>query len=137
MSPRPLTAVLLATTATILISCGGGRAPDRAASTEAPRAAELPRPVASEEMQAKRKAQIQELVNRGLFRRIKGNTVTVDLPFYALDFADKELYVALVAAYHYELPSDGTLTESESVYLVDAKTGKSIGHFGTRGLVLY
>jgi hypothetical protein len=86
-----------------------------------------------ETKQADRRKLIEELVNKGVFKKVdfrdSGATIWVDLPFYALDFDTKQNFCSVVYAY----VSTHARDELVSVALKDARSGKSGGDFGQEG----
>lgn len=87
-------------------------------------------------IQAKRKALLQKLVDLRIFTKIDmpGNLprVHVGPAFYALDFDQKQSFVSVVYAYHF----DGT-NKFDLVRIFDGRTNKPIGTFSaSRGLNL-
>lgn len=98
--------------------------------------ATLPALDKSAKMQAERQALIQKLVNDGYFTEVvqRGTAmprVWVTPKFTAGNFKDKEKVISVVYAFHF----DGT-RPSDSVAIIDAKSGNEIGRYGFDGLRL-
>jgi len=73
---------------------------------------------------------IEELVDKGVFHKVdirnSAATIWVDTPFYALDFQAKQEFCSVVHAYI----STQAKSESISVQLKDARSGKKVGDYG-------
>lgn len=99
-----------------------------------------PRPVADAELHAERDKQIQGLIDDGYFQKVepgKANSkpmVWVTPKFMALDYAEKQTAVLVVAGFYYKIPASGTLQDGEGVVLIDSKTGKLVGGLSKSGL---
>ena len=90
------------------------------------------------DMQDKRKAFIQKLINNGIFQKVE---VRGSLPhlwvkpaFYALSYDDKSSFVNVVYAYYITMDSNYNL-----VVLYDSRSGKKVGVYGETygGLKMY
>lgn len=80
--------------------------------------------------QAGRRQLIEELVTKGVFKKVdfrdSGATIWVDLSFYTLDFEAKQNFCSVVYAY----VSTSARDELVSVRLKDARSGKTVGDYG-------
>ena len=90
---------------------------------------------ASATAQGKRRELLQKLRNHGIILRIekldKYLHVNVGQPFYALDIDTKESFVNAIWAYYYVQDS-----KARRALLMDGRTGKTIGTYDERGLLL-
>lgn len=87
----------------------------------------------SQPAQDARKAVMDELVEKGLARRIeteRGGAVRVALrpPFYLLDEKERRRYIEAIYAYHY----DGS-NVNDTVVLRDARHGNEVGRYNPYG----
>ena len=84
----------------------------------------------SPQMQKQRKAFIDKLIRKGIFKKIEvpGNLprLWVKPLFYALDYDDKETFVSVVYAYYF----DGT-NYTDTVRIIDSSSGKQVGTYST------
>ncbi len=125
-------AILLSATAILLIAYRGRTTPDSPPAAATP---SVPRWDKSETKQAERKALIGKLVATGIFSKVvqNGNTYPrawTGAGFDPLEFDSKQQFLSVVYAYYF----DGN--ESDSVALVDGRSGKEIGRFRPSGLQL-
>ena len=94
----------------------------------------------SPEMQEKRLAFIKELVSRGVFSKVENinksghpmPNVWVGSTFYGLEFDEKKAFLGAVYAYYF----DGTRM-TDTVYLMDRRSGKEVGRFNSGTLEMY
>lgn len=120
-----LCAVLLAFLACVL-ACGG-------AGSSSPTKAESK---IDKDTQAKRKAAVDGLVDRGVFTSVKRGAgsshaeITVTGKFLALSENDRLAAVLIATNWLFDLPKDGGKLEVlQSVHLIHFKTGKEIGKY--------
>ena len=80
--------------------------------------------------QVERRKLIQELINRGVFSKVNSaDEIWVRPIFYTLDYDQKQAFANLVYSYYF----DGT-NDSDTIILLDSKTGKVAGYFSRSGL---
>jgi hypothetical protein len=87
----------------------------------------------AEDMQAKRKALIQEMIHKGLFTKVESNqkniaVAWVDSAFYRQSYDDKKTYINVIYAYYLEEEYKKGNTMN-IVILKDSRTGKKVGRY--------
>jgi DNA-directed RNA polymerase subunit RPC12/RpoP len=94
--------------------------------------------VASPELQEQRRRLIQDLIDKGVFYKVEGNDLYVDLAFAVTTVDQKNGFLNMFYAYVNELPRVGGTTNCRYpyVYAKDKYTGKTLFYWSpTTGLV--
>lgn len=98
-----------------------------------------PRGSVRESDQAERKAIIQELISKGVFKDVEFGhraVVRVGPTFMGLDFKAKQDFISVVAAYQFKIPKGKSLAVGEVVRVVDFRTDKLVARYDSSGLTM-
>lgn len=120
----------LVTFSVCIMACGGAKKPTTASNGKS-----------NAEVQAKRKALVEEAITKGLYTKAYKNEgalpkVVVTAKFKRLSFEDKQALISTAAAWLYDLPENGKLAKDQIVVLLDSTTNNQVGTFDDAGLHL-
>lgn len=132
-APETLTKIVPGSGSTEISSASDSKAEQIKTNTQsATPAATIDR---SPEMQVKRRALIQKLIKEDIFQKVE---VPGSLPrvwvrprFYSANFDEKQSFLGVVYAYHFDRREIGNV-----VRIFDSLSGKEIGNFTSTGLSL-
>jgi hypothetical protein len=133
---RTFLSLAVAFSAALLLACSGATTPRRGEGTN---------PGDPQHADAATRAEREQILARA---RAAGVVTKTDraggIPrvwvepalFGLLDYDEKEKFVGIVAAHEFDAARGEPLAAGELLLVIDAKTGKEIGHFDARGFHL-